>query len=48
VDVDILANILVAIGEIALEHPAISEIDINPLIISGRLPVAADALIVLV
>ncbi len=48
VDVDILANILVAIGEIALEHPTISEIDINPLIISGRLPVAADALIVLV
>lgn len=47
VDLDILADILVRIGEIALECPEISEIDMNPLIVSGRVPVVVDALIVL-
>ncbi len=40
-----LAGILQAVGTIALLHPEIAEIDINPVIIRGADPVAADALI---
>ncbi len=47
VDRDALADILVAIGKIGLEHDAIKEIDINPLIIAGSKPVAVDALVIL-
>lgn len=47
VDVDALAKILVALGDIAINHPEIKEIDINPLIIEGSSPVAVDGLIVL-
>ncbi len=47
VDLDRLAGILMALGRIGLENEPIREIDINPLIVSGRRPVAADALIVL-
>jgi len=47
VDLDLLAHILMKLGKMAVEQPDISEIDINPLIISGSVPVAADALIVL-
>ena len=47
VDLDILADILVAVGKIGMENKQIKEIDINPLIISESKPVAADALIVL-
>jgi hypothetical protein len=36
-----------AVGRIALEHPDIAEIDINPLIVRGSKPVAVDALVVL-
>lgn len=48
VDVDLLAKILIAVGEIGLQFEAIAEIDINPVKIrrDGR-PVAVDALIVL-
>ncbi len=42
-----LVKALVGIGNLALEHDEISEIDINPLIISNGKPVAADALVVL-
>lgn len=42
-----LALILQAVGTIALLHPEIAEIDINPLMIRGADPVAADALMVL-
>jgi len=41
-----LAAALIGIGRLALEHPEIAEIDINPLIICGDMPVAVDALIV--
>lgn len=34
-------------GDIALLHPEISEIDLNPIIIRGDEPVVADALIIL-
>lgn len=47
VDRDLLANILVSVGEIAVKHPDIIEIDINPFVVSGRIPIAVDALIVL-
>jgi len=47
VDRDALADILVAVGNIGLEHDAVKEIDINPLIVAGSKPVAVDALVVL-
>jgi acetate---CoA ligase (ADP-forming) subunit beta len=48
VDTDLLAKILMAVGEIGLQYESIAEIDINPLKIrrDGK-PVAVDALIVL-
>jgi len=47
VDQDLLATALMAVGQIALDHPEIAEIDINPLILRGDRPVAVDGLIVL-
>lgn len=46
-DVDQLCEILIRVGEIGIEHEAIKELDINPLILSGSKPIAVDALIVL-
>ena len=48
VDMDVLAQILVALGEIGLRHEDVLEIDINPLKIrpDGK-PVSVDALVVL-
>lgn len=46
-DRDRLAHMLIAIGQIGLALPAIAEIDLNPVILSGDRPVAVDALIVL-
>ncbi|EEG76819.1 acetate--CoA ligase family protein [Dethiobacter alkaliphilus] len=42
-----LARLLRKLGELALLHPRIAEIDINPIVLSGSRPVAVDALIVL-
>ena len=42
-----LSQIIQAVGNIALLHPEIAEIDLNPIIINGAEPVVADALIVL-
>ncbi|MCX5818839.1 MAG: acetate--CoA ligase family protein [Deltaproteobacteria bacterium] len=47
VDLPALAGILQAVGAIALLHPEIADIDLNPLIIAGSKPVVADALFVL-
>ncbi|MBU0652712.1 MAG: acetate--CoA ligase family protein, partial [Proteobacteria bacterium] len=47
VDALTLAGILQAVGAIALLHPEIAEIDLNPIIIAGSKPVVADALFVL-
>ncbi len=48
VDMDILVQILVALGEIGLQYGDVLEIDINPLKIrSDGKPVSVDALIVL-
>ncbi|RLA98483.1 MAG: carboxylate--amine ligase [Deltaproteobacteria bacterium] len=47
VDREKLADILINLGRIGLEHEEVAEIDINPLIIKDSMPVAVDALIVL-
>jgi succinyl-CoA synthetase beta subunit len=47
VDTDILAQILIRLGNIGVENDPIKEIDINPLIIRSGKPVAVDALVVL-
>jgi succinyl-CoA synthetase beta subunit len=47
VDKKSLVEMLITVGRIGLEHEIIKEIDINPIIISGRQPVAADALVIL-
>ncbi len=47
VDLKILSQCLISLGNIGMEHEAIQQIDVNPLIIRGNQPVAMDALIVL-
>jgi acetyltransferase len=47
VDSDALATLLTTLSQIALLHPEIAEIDINPIIIEGNRPIVADALIIL-
>ncbi|MDY6796393.1 MAG: acetate--CoA ligase family protein [Actinomycetota bacterium] len=47
VDRDLLADILIAVGDIGMEYEQVREIDINPVIIDGPRPVAVDALVVL-
>ncbi|MHB8050528.1 MAG: acetate--CoA ligase family protein [Coriobacteriia bacterium] len=42
-----LANAIRALERIAADHPEIAEIDVNPLIVEGATPVAADALVIL-
>lgn len=46
-DKERLADILISVGRIGIENDIIKEIDINPVIITGGQPVAADALVVL-
>ena len=47
VDRDLLADILIKVGQIGIENENIKEIDINPVIISRGKPVAVDALVIL-
>jgi len=47
IDMEMLGRCLKALGQIGLEHPAIRELDVNPLIIRNGQPVAVDALVVL-
>jgi succinyl-CoA synthetase beta subunit len=42
-----LAEILIRVGQIGLDHERVKEIDINPVILSGSEPIAVDALVVL-
>ena len=42
-----LATTIQAISRMAVDYPEIAEIDVNPLLIAGGLPVAADALVIL-
>jgi acyl-CoA synthetase (NDP forming) len=46
-DMDKLCDILITVGHIGMENESIKEIDINPLILSGSMPIAVDALVVL-
>ncbi|MHB8091869.1 MAG: acetate--CoA ligase family protein [Syntrophales bacterium] len=46
-DAPALAAILQTVGNIAVLHPEIAEIDLNPLILAGADPLVADALFVL-
>ena len=46
-DLDMLAEILIKVGQIGLDNERIKEIDINPVIISEGKPVAVDALVML-
>ena len=45
IDREALARALVSLGAIGLEHPEISSIDVNPMIVAGRRPIAVDALV---
>jgi succinyl-CoA synthetase beta subunit len=45
VDRDALAAALVALGRIGTERDEILSIDVNPMIVEGKLPVAVDALV---
>jgi acyl-CoA synthetase (NDP forming) len=45
VDRAALAKIIMAVGQMADDHPEIREIDVNPLLIDGATPVAVDALV---
>ena len=45
VDEHALAGVLVGIGDLLLDHAAIAELDVNPLIASGGRLVAVDALV---
>lgn len=47
VNKETLSQILIAVGKIGLDFPAIREIDINPLMIYDGEPVAVDALVIL-
>jgi acetyltransferase len=44
---DALAGTLVALSRLALDHPEITEVDVNPLVLSDEGAVAVDALVVL-
>ena len=46
-DLDQIADILIKVGTIGLEQEKVKEIDINPIILAGRRPIAVDALVVL-
>jgi succinyl-CoA synthetase beta subunit len=43
----VLADILVNLGRLGMEQDDIAEVDINPLIVKGDIPIAVDALIIL-
>ncbi len=47
VDREVLADILIAVGQIGMDYDEVQEIDINPLKIRNGKPVAVDALVVL-
>jgi len=47
VDLGKIERTLVSLSRIALDHPGVREIDINPMIVVGDTPVAVDALVVL-
>ena len=46
-DRDALADILIAVGQIGMDNDDVKEIDINPLKIRDRNPIAVDTLVIL-
>jgi acyl-CoA synthetase (NDP forming) len=44
--IDALAHVLVALGRLAIEHPEVAAVDINPLVLDERGAVAVDALVI--
>jgi acyl-CoA synthetase (NDP forming) len=42
-----LAKLLMAVGRLLVDHPGITEIDLNPVIVAGRRMAAVDALVIL-
>ncbi|MBN2124643.1 MAG: acetate--CoA ligase family protein [Deltaproteobacteria bacterium] len=46
-DLDQICRILTGLGDLGVQHEAIQEIDLNPVILSGSAPVVVDALVVL-
>lgn len=46
-DTEALADILIRVGQIGVDLAQVAEIDINPILLAGRRPVAVDALVVL-
>jgi acyl-CoA synthetase (NDP forming) len=47
IDRDALADVLEGLSRLALEHPEIDSVDLNPLIVAGDQPIAVDALVAL-
>ncbi len=45
VDREALVKIIMSVGQMAEDHPEIGEIDVNPLLVDGAVPVAVDALV---
>ncbi|WP_435064384.1 acetate--CoA ligase family protein [Halobaculum sp. EA56] len=46
-DVDALADVVAAVGDLLVEHDAIAEVDVNPVLATADGAVALDALVVL-
>lgn len=46
-DLDALADVVVAVGDLVVEHQAIAEVDVNPVLATADGAVALDALVVL-
>lgn len=47
VDRQALVGLIQSVGRMAFDHPEISEIDVNPVLVDGTQPVAVDALVTL-
>ena len=43
---DAIAHVLVALGRLAVEHPELAAVDINPLVVDDHAAVAVDALVI--
>ena len=46
-DTELLAQMLINLGQVGLDFPDIMEVDLNPVILSGAKPVVVDALMIL-